>query len=335
MNLRLGIVACLLAGCASQPMTRPHDAGDARRGRQSSSAFVAPPTATTTLCLGIECLPPETALAPPEVERIASLPPEAAHRRPTTLVERSRVPEARHTWALSTEDLEAIDNPVARATLQFVDDLVREDRRQTEREVRLPFLDWRPADDDLGQPLWSEESIAEAQQEWLSENGRTLLSRPLRRMLRRLPPVTELELTVDGFRSSCVPLSEPYRKAHGSDQKLGRLSLRLHVDDLTDPAEIVYIRSGIRVGSSREVGKLSLEWPLTDNVSLTVKTRRNWQTAESRIRADLAYRLSPTSSLRLAAGDDMDFLSTSSIYSLFETPMDGSPGLVLYAVHIF
>ena len=39
--------------------------------------------------------------------------------------------------------------------------------------------------------------------------------------------------------------------------------------------------------------------------------------------------------VRLAAGDDMDFLSTSSIYSLFEAPMDGAPGLLLYAVHIF
>ena len=40
-------------------------------------------------------------------------------------------------------------------------------------------------------------------------------------------------------------------------------------------------------------------------------------------------------SMHLAAGDDMDFLSTSSIYSLFESPMDGRPGLVLYAVHTF
>jgi hypothetical protein len=52
-------------------------------------------------------------------------------------------------------------------------------------------------------------------------------------------------------------------------------------------------------------------------------------------RVDLSYHPSLSTSLHVALGDDMDFLSTSSIYSLFESPMDGSPGIVLYAVHVF
>jgi len=53
------------------------------------------------------------------------------------------------------------------------------------------------------------------------------------------------------------------------------------------------------------------------------------------VRLDLAWRRSASTSVHVAVGDDMDFLSTSSLYSLFESPMDGSPGLVLYAVHVF
>lgn len=331
MNHRYGYVALLLAGCTVQPIAelRPVETQLARHHSEI-------PTMAPTLRIGVEYLPPErNAATSPEVEATITARPERSSRAATTLVERSRVPEARHTWALGAEDLAAIDNPVARATLQFVDDLVREDKRRTEREVRLPFLDWEPAELDVGQRLWSEVEIAEAQGEWVGENGTSLLSRPMRQVIRRFPLVSELELTLDEFRSSFVPMSEPYRQSHAAERKLGRLSVRLHASDLDDPVEIVYMRSGLRVGSSRERGKLAIDWPLTENVSLTLRSRRNWITEESRLRADLAYRHSATTSVRLAAGDDMDFLSTSSIYSLFEAPMDGSPGFLLYAVHIF
>ena len=134
-------------------------------------AFAVAPTGTT-LRIGVEYLPPEIdANSRPEVDRTVRSRPERLTPPPTSLVERSLVPEGRHTWALSADDLSAIDDPIERETLRFVDDLVREDRRLTEREVRLPFLDWQPADLDLGHRLWSEEAIAEAQRQWVDENG--------------------------------------------------------------------------------------------------------------------------------------------------------------------
>jgi hypothetical protein len=100
--------------------------------------------------------------------------------------------------------------------------------------------------------------------------------------------------------------------------------------------ELVYIHySGVRVGSSQAYGKLSLDFNLSRTINFTLRARTNYETGNSGIRSDLIYRPSQNMSVHLAAGDNMDFLSTSSLYSLFESPMDGEPGLLLYAVHTF
>ncbi len=334
MKLQLGIAACLLAGCASQPRWG-HSSDPA--GIPATATSIATARPTTVLRIGVEFLPPELEeREPPIVERTIPRRPERLAETPTTLTERRLVPDARHTWALSSTDFAAIDDPFARETLRFMDDLVREDRRRTEREVRLPFLEqWRPADLELSQPLWSEQAIAEEQAEWVHDNGPRVLSRPARRLLRRFPLVTAFEVQVDDFRSSFVPLSKPYRDAHKKHRKLGRLSMRLHASRRGDPLEVVYINHGVRLGTSQDRGRLSIDWPLLDNLSFNLNSHYEYYTYRTHIRADLSYRYSPTTSVRFAVGDDMNFLSTSSIYSMFEAPMDGSPGLLMYAVHIF
>src|SRR5690606_18410390 len=109
-----------------------------------------------------------------------------------------------------------------------------------------------------------------------------------------------------------------------------------HTRDLSDPMEVVYIHhSGVRIGSSRTTGKLSLDFNLTETLNFTLRARSDYETGKSVIRTDLIYRPSHNMSVHLAAGDDMDFFATSSLYSLFESPMDGSAGLLLYAVHTF
>ncbi|MCA8952924.1 MAG: hypothetical protein KDE27_25665 [Planctomycetes bacterium] len=330
MKFQLGIAACLLAGCATQPAAWGHR----REGALAADRMFTPHRAAI-LQIGVEYLPPEDESAIPEVDRTAVGTPESSAPAPTTLVERRLVPDGRHTWALSATDLAAIDDPFARETLRFMDDLVREDRRRGEREVRLPFLEWQPADLDLGQRLWNEETLANAQAEWVHQNGARVLSRPFRRMLRRFPLVSDLEFEVDDFRSSFVPLSEPYQQTHDEHRDLGRISLRLHASDLQDPLEIAWLRSGFKIATSQDRGRVSLDVPLCECVSFAVRSQYDYLTERTHLRADVAYRHSATTSLRFAIGDDMDFLSTSSIYSVFEAPMAGGPGLLLYAVHIF
>ncbi len=329
-----GIVVCLLAGCATQP-TSPDP-------RIASGAAV-PPAAPAVLMLriGVEFLPPEqsTPTPAPIADETFQFEPAAAFSSRNRRAEQDpppprQEPAVRHTWAMTTSDLAAIDNPIARETLSFVNDLMREDGRAVQREVRLPFLDWQPPDIE-GAQLWSEQQTAEAREEWVHEHGPRLLQRPLRNLLRRLPLARDFEVGLAEFRSDNVPLSQPYRLAHGDQGRLGRFSLRLHASDLTDPVELVYIRSGVRIGSSQTRGKVSIDWRLSDWVTLELRGRTDYDTGEQQYRADLTFWPSPTTSLHVSIGDDLDFLSTSSIYSLFDSPMDGSPGILLYAVHSF
>jgi hypothetical protein len=290
------------------------------------------------LRIGIEHLPPE-AESPgdpePRVEAQPRLAPPVA--APTARAERRREPDAahRHTWALSASDLTAIDDPIARETLHFVQDLVEEDLNRSRREVTMPFLGVHDQDPAAGPLLDSELALLAAQEEWIQDRGPALMRRPLQQLLRRLPFVEQVELEFDDWRSDNLPLTESHRLAHDEPSRSGHVSVRVRVSDPGDPVEIAYVLAGVRLGTSQERAKLSLDFDLSDTVRLELRASTDYATDQRGLRADVAYRPSVTTSLHVSLGDDMDFLSTSSIYSLFETPMDGSPGLVLYAVHLF
>jgi hypothetical protein len=177
--------------------------------------------------------------------------------------------------------------------------------------------------------------MQQEQEQWLQAHGQSLLRRPLRQLLRRLPIARDVEVELDEFRSDHVPMSEPYQNEHRRSDGLGRVSMRVHASDLHDPVELVWIRGPVRIGSSQQHGKFGIDLPLTEKLRLELRTKTGYESEHTGFRLDLSYRPSFSTSFHVAVGDDMDFLSTSSIYSLFESPMDGSPGLVLYAVHVF
>lgn len=324
------IAACLLAGCVTQPA----------RGIPPASEPLALAYSTgQVLRIGLEFLPPDERF-PDESDvraetRVANYPISLASDqavRPVALRfdQPSRAPQ------LSAIDFESIDDPIARETMHFCSDLIQADRQRVTREVGIPFFDFRDDVMELAPLLTSERRQREEHEQWSQQHGPRLLKRPLRQLAKRLPLARDFEIALEDFRSDHVPLTEPYRQAHGDRRKLGRMSLRLRTRDFGDPIELVYIHhSGIRIGSSQEQGKLSLDFNLSENLNFTLRARTDYASGRSGIRTDLIYRSSENMSLHLAAGDDMNFLSTSSLYSLFESPMDGSPGLLLYAVHTF
>lgn len=336
MRLLTGIsacltVACLLAGCVTQP---------------TRATSPAPPTAPIAvigshhvLRIGLEFLPPDERLpASDEVEverRLAMTAPVQASERAVRTVQLRNM-ESTSTPRLTQIDFESIDDPIARETMHFCSDLINTDRQRVQREVGIPFFHFRDCEMDLSPLLTSERRQREEHEQWSQQHGIKLLQRPLRLMAKRMPLARDLDLAFEEFRSHHVPLSEPYRQAHGDRRKLGRLSLRVRANDLTDPIEFVYMHhSGVRVGSSQNIGKLALDFELTETIRFTLRARSDYRNGDSGLRADLIYQPSANMSVHLAAGDDMDFLATSSLYSLFETPMDGSPGVVLFAVHTF
>lgn len=324
------IAACLLTGCATQPT---------RGISPASEPSPLTHSAGHVLRIGLEFLPPDERF-PDEADvraepRLASNPTSLASEqavRPVSL----RFDEPSRAPRLSAIDFESIDDPIARETMHFCSDLIQADRQRVRREVGIPFFGFRDDVMELAPLLTSERRQREEHEQWSQQHGPRLLKRPLRQLAKRLPLARDFEIALEDFRSDHVPLTEPYRQAHGDRRKLGRMSLRLRTRDFGDPMELVYIHhSGVRIGSSQEQGKLSLDFNLSENLNFTLRARTNYATGESGIRTDLIYRTSENMSLHLAAGDDMNFLSTSSLYSLFESPMDGSPGLLLYAVHTF
>jgi len=324
------IAACWLAGCITQPT----------RGILKSSE--PSPLAHATgqvLRIGLEFLPPDERF-PNEAEVRAE--PRVADN-PTTLASEQAV----RPVALSFEqpssapqlgmiDFESIGDPIARETMHFCSDLIQADRQRVQREVGIPFFDYRDCEMQLAPLLTSERRQREEHEQWSQQHGPRLLKGPLRQLAKRMPLARDFEIALEDFRSDHLPLTEPYRQAHENRRELGRMSLRLKTRDYRDPMELVYIHhSGIRVGSSQEQGKLSLDFDLSKSLNFSLRARTNYATGSSGIRTDLIYRSSENMSVHFAAGDNMDFLSTSSLYSLFESPMDGSPGLLLYAVHTF
>ncbi|GAB4141445.1 MAG: hypothetical protein Fur0037_08290 [Planctomycetota bacterium] len=223
-----------------------------------------------------------------------------------------------------------------RLALTFIGAVMGEDRRRVDRELGTPILEPRVVDTSSpGIALPSEIAWREETDAWISEHGHRLLNRPLRRMLRETPIVRQLEVDLDDFKSEHVPLSGPYSEAHGQGGDLGRISMRVHLGDLRDPVGIAYMKGGFRVSSSQEHLKLAVQGRIADTIGWEIHSRRPYGAGNWKARADLVWTIDPRNSLHIVAGDDMDFLSTSAIYSVFDSPMDGSKGIVLYALHLF
>lgn len=324
MRLLLGILLGLLAGCQSQPTVRGPSAAAAL---DACLVAAANGPAAPVLRIGLEDLPPDERA--PQNE-----PPRAVAQRAIVAHVRSITPggddfaEAERPTPRS--DYARIDDPVAREALHFVEDLVDADRRRVRHEVGLPFFDVPDDYEGRGPLLSSEIALEEDRQRWLQEHGPTLLRRPVQQLLRRLPVAQQVDVAIENFGDDHLVINDPTDR-----RRWLRLSLRLHANDPQDPVEVAGILGSLRLASSQEVGKASWRIDLAPRWELELRGRTTYADGSHVLRADLAFRPTPFASYHLAFGDDMDFLTTSSQYSLFETPMDGSPGLVLYATHIF
>lgn len=338
MKQWLGPLLCLLAGCSMQPgVHRPHAHGNPTGPTSDLQLPQLPPT---VLRVGMEHLPPnataERDASPIRVEGLGGNEPAARRNgaRPATTSPADRRRD--HVWTMSADDFAAIDDPVARETLHFVHDLVGEDQRRARREVGTPLLTWQARaalDDDQLLPVPG--TRQQEQAEWFQTEAPRLLQRPLRLLARRLPWIQAFEDEVDDFRSDHVPLSAPYRSAHEDDSRFGRLSLRLRVNDPSDPAEVVWIHRGVRIGTGQSRLKLGFVRDLGKDFALSVHTSSDYDTGRMALRADLTWYLSPTTNLHFVVGDQLDFLATSSPFSLLQSPADGTPGLAIHAVHVF
>lgn len=344
MRFVLGISGCLLAGCVAtvRPSPMPAVAQSAPNADPRPADAVASlvpsslPRGGTVLRIGIEHLPPDERLQGPGEPRVdtpkapPSLPQFARSSKPL----RREDVDAIRTHVLTSIDLDAIDDPIERETLHFLIDLVRNDQRRVRRTGGNPLLDFYLPDQPRSSLLVGEDLLLADQEQWLQTHGLKLLQQPLRQLLRRLPIAREFDMDLQQFRADYLPLSE-----RQSDQDGGRantrMSVRLHLDDLNDPVEVMLSRSGLRIGSSQQIGKLGYQLAITDALGLELRARTDYDTGDVTVRFDLHYQPAGMTSYHLSIGDDMEFLNRSPLYSLLESPIDGAPGIVLYVVQVF
>jgi len=309
------------------------------------------------LCVGVEYLPPDRPLEPttapgylrsdawlgPDALTMssrghASAPAvEAANRERAITPARRTEPEViRSFWQWSEDELAQLDDPLERTTLMFLHGLMGEDRRRMQRELGMPLLATQHIDvssrllESLGDPQAEEE-----QARYLSRNGNKLLDRPLRRALKNTTFIRDLELILEDFKAENVITSHAYREQNEGGIDWGHVSMRVHPTHYRDPVELTYAIRGLRVGSSASKVKVGWSERLSDDLTLHVRTRHVLGSGYTAIRGDLIWEMSPRTVFAVVAGDDLDFLASSDAYSFFESPMDGTPGVLVYAQTIF
>ncbi len=348
--LRYVSLILILTGCAVSPddAVAPGDRSLAYRtldeARPPSSVDFMP------LRIGVEYLPEATrndagsllgahrsSPQPAEIQEISVLSMSTA----TVRSETGRQPDGRRErekspWLLTKDQLAAIEDPSERLTMQFVDDLVGEDRRRMQRELRTPVLTNRlrySRSDSLHLPI--DDLQAEEEASFLNETAPGLLRRPLRKLLKRVSFVEDMELAFKDFRGDNVPFSTEYSKKSRRGAKWGRVSMRVRLSDGSDPVELSYYNWGWRIGSSKERSRLQYRFRVADKLEGSIRYRFDYLTHDAAVRADLRYTIDDRTHLTMLLGDQLDFLAGPTAYSFLNTPLDGTAGVLFYVEHLF
>lgn len=333
MRFVLGIFGCVLAGCVAP--VRPSPVPPVAQSAPQLEPLAQSMPRGTVLRIGIEHLPPDERLQGPGEPRVET--PKAPKALPQFAVDsaprRREDVDAIRTHVLTSIDLDAIRDPIEREALHFLIDLVRNDQRRVRRTGGNPLLDFYLPDQQRSTLLVGEDLLLADQEEWLQTHGLQLLKQPFRQLLRRLPIARDLEMDFAEFRADYLPLSEP--RAAGTGGNPTRVSVRMHLGDLSDPIEVMLSQSGFRIGSSQQIGKIGYQIALTEALGAELRARTDYDTGDVTVRFDLHYQPPGLTSYHLSIGDDMEFLNRSPLYSLLESPIDGAPGIVLYVVHVF
>lgn len=360
--LRIVILCLVLVGCATSPTTTPESSPSAA----TSGLSVAAATGFDFLPIriGVEFLPETAPRAAFSVDsgildasRGYALPQDGARRkhggstqdgvrvtaiRPPRAAgdalgsQRTALLRERSLWNLTDEDIEEIEDPAERVTMQFVNELVGEDRRRMQRELRTPILVNRPRY-TMSRSLWlpSDERAQNEEDIFLNDVAPRMLRRPLRNVLKRVTFIDDFEIALREFKADHVPLSGEYQSRGKRGRKYGRVSMRLRLSDGSDPVELAYYNWGWRAASGQERGKLQYRFRITDDIDGSVRYTYEYDTHDTAIRADLRYVINERTHMVVLAGDSLDFLAGPTAYSFLNSQLDGTPGVLFYVEHLF
>ncbi|MHC5065514.1 MAG: hypothetical protein ACYTG5_16240 [Planctomycetota bacterium] len=239
-------------------------------------------------------------------------------------------------FRVKKSDLDSIENPIERMTARFVRDLIGEDRRRVQRELGTPILTrrMRRLDNNMLHVRFRE---LEEEQEaiYMQEEGRSLLRRPLRKILKNFTLVADIDAMIKEFKAENIPTSGDYQSGKRKSSGWGRVSMRVKVRRLEDPLELSYRNWGWKVASNLERAKLKYEWDLTDKIEAELGWRYSYDDHSVLFRAGMHYIIDPKTSMSVILGDQLNYLGGTSTYSYLRSPMDGDDGILFNVRHRF
>lgn len=233
--------------------------------------------------------------------------------------------------------LSAIEDPLERMTMLFVRDLIGEDRRRLSRELGASVLTRKMLRHDDTTMLHSRFQEVEEEQEarFLEEEGRSLLRRPLRKLLKKNTFIGDIKVMIDEFKADNIPLSSPYEEDNPKGWGWGSVSMRVKVRKGSDPLELSYRNWGWKVGSSKEKAKIRYRINLTDDLEAGMKIRYDYDQSHTQFQVDLHYTINPNAQLYMVIADRLNYLSGPTASSFMSSPMDGQGGIMFYVEHLF
>lgn len=329
------LLALLLAGCASLPRAP----GPASTAKSPHEPLL--PSAPTTARLGVEFLHEmvrrETPLTvtddPVRVE------PKAPPRSFAPVAGPSE-PE-KPALDLSRAAISRVPDTAERMTLRFLHELLGEDRLRVQRDIGAPILNThlRQWNSEMFLTAADRAESEDHYAEVLQYQGR-MVNRPLRKVLKELPVVREVELAVDDFKASYVPLSGEYQQASGKRLGWGRVSVRMHLSDSSDPVELAYLNDGFRVASGQELLKLGYETWLDESLRFGISTDYSYGDGRWKAWGQMTYEVNRRTHIYCSIGDSMDLLTSTAMYPLITSPFelpaaDSSLGILIYVEHLF
>lgn len=330
MRLHPGVLCVLLAACALPPAPTSTPS----RGLRADDLALLRATEVLPARLGVEYVETRHAFATTEEPRgkaQADGPQRAGGQDPAPRPMDAR-PRAKPDERRPAE----VEDGFGRVAIRFVEEIAGYDHKHEPRNLDQISVGERLRQFSLPEMTDPFDARAAEERDQLMERWQPmLLGKPLQRAVRESPVIKEFIEAIDVFRAENVPLSEPYREQHRNGSDYGRVTMRVRLDRLSDPAELVYSRSGWRAGSSLDWGKLGYSTRLADKVWLSLRGKYRYDDGQTMLEGSVEYRFTKWSRAYLLVSDHLDPFGEPFSAPVASQWGDDSPGVMIVIQRVF
>lgn len=235
---------------------------------------------------------------------------------------------------LSRRQIDALPTTTERFTFRMLHTLVGADGDRLPRELGWSFLLRQMDAVDLANiDPWAEDLDAQDAAA-LQKIAPDLVSKSVRRALRELPLVRDVELWFQDFKVESLPLSGTWLDGRDEERReLGHLSLRLRSG--RDPLQMTYSVQGWRLGVSRDTVRTGFSTPLSDDITLAITSSFNHARDTYDAMAELKFALNARTRLLFTFGNQLHVFPGPALEQFAHEELEGATGAMMYLETIF